>query len=64
MDNKFLLRRGMVNSGILAFTFGLQTAGYAQSGSPILTIIGLVAMILTINDTINFYKANKAEKEK
>lgn len=54
-----LRKKALVNSGVLALQFLMVTLAAVQSGSTIMAIIGGIATIGTINDTLTFYYANK-----
>jgi hypothetical protein len=58
MDPK-LRTRAMVNSGILALQFGLVSLLSLKTGQTFMGIIGLLATIGTVNDTLTFYYVNK-----
>lgn len=54
-----LRRKALVNSGVLAMQFAMVTFASAQAGATLFAIIGALATIGTINDTLTFYYANK-----
>lgn len=54
-----LRRKALVNSGVLAMQFAMVTFASFQAGSTLLAIIGGLATVGTINDTLTFYYANK-----
>jgi len=54
-----LRRKAMVNSGVLAMQFAMVSFVSLKSGATFLGIIGLLATVGTINDTLTFYYANK-----
>lgn len=58
MDPK-LRNRAMVNSGVLALQFGLISFITLRTGSTFMGVLGLLATIGTVHDTITFYYINK-----
>jgi len=50
---------GMINSGILAVFFLVTALAQLASGQTFMGIIGILATIGTVNDTLKFYYANK-----
>jgi hypothetical protein len=54
-----LRRKALVNSGVLALQFLMVTLASVQSGQTFFAIVGGLATIGTINDTLTFYYANK-----
>lgn len=54
-----LRRKGLINSAILAFQFGLISFLGFKLGSNAMAAVCLLSTILAINDTLTFYYANK-----
>lgn len=54
-----LRKKAMINSGILALQFIMVTLASFQAGQTFFAIVGALATIGTINDTLTFYYANK-----
>lgn len=54
-----LRRKALVNSGVLALQFLMVTLASFQAGQTFFAIVGALATVGTINDTLTFYYANK-----
>jgi hypothetical protein len=54
-----LRRKAIMNSGLLALQFGMVALVSLKAGQTFFGIIGLLATVGTINDTLTFYYANK-----
>lgn len=54
--DKSLVRKALVNSGLLAASFLFSTCGDIVSGHLFVAMIGLIATAITAKDAYNFYK--------